>query len=219
MKKEQFDALIEEANSVLGKLKKKFMVSGTLADGTPFMADPDISIGSAVFISTDEGEIPAPDGEHQLSEGGSIVTEGGVITAVNPEGEEEVQAGEKEEEMREPKVVTERQETEKRFEETPTPEPNEVPAETVTKEEFDAAIAEKETEATEAAKKFAKELEELKAELNTTKDDLKQAIETIEKFAKEPKSEPATEKKPFRVRARESRKLYGAEKYKNNKNQ
>ena len=209
MKKEQFDALIEEANSVLGKLKKKFMVSGTLADGTPFMADPDISIGSAVFISTDEGEVPAPDGEHQLSEGGSIVTEGGVITAVNAEGEEEVQAGEKEEEMREPKVVTERQETEKRFEET----------ETVTKEEFDAAIAEKETEATEAAKNFAKELEELKAELNTTKDDLKQAIETIEKFAKEPKSEPATEKKPFRVRARESRKLYGAEKYKNNKNQ
>jgi len=48
---------------------------------------------------------------------------------------------------------------------------------------------------------------------------LKQAIETIEKFAKEPQSKPSTEKKPFRVRVKESRKLYGQEKYRNNKNQ
>jgi hypothetical protein len=58
----------------------------------------EIGEGVAIFVSTEDGNIPAPDGTHALEGGITISTEGGVITAIS---EEEVEAEEHEEEMSE----------------------------------------------------------------------------------------------------------------------
>ena len=87
-----------------------------LEDGTVAQVEPSVSVGSAVVVAVDDELLPAPDGEHILSDGRKIVTEGGVIVAVEdaeemPEVEEEV-AEEVEEEMENEKPFTEAQERE-----------------------------------------------------------------------------------------------------------
>jgi hypothetical protein len=54
----------------------------------------EIGEGVAIFVKTEDGDIPAPDGTHALEGGITITTEGGVITAIS---EEEVEAGNEEE--------------------------------------------------------------------------------------------------------------------------
>lgn len=53
-----------------------------------------IGEGVSIFVVTEDGNIPAPDGTHALEGGITISTEGGVITAIS---EEEVEAGNEEE--------------------------------------------------------------------------------------------------------------------------
>ena len=85
-----------------------------LEDGTVAQVEPSVSVGSAVVVAVDDELLPAPDGEHLLSDGRKIVTESGVIVAVEeaeemPEVEEEVV---EEEEMENEKPFTEAQERE-----------------------------------------------------------------------------------------------------------
>jgi hypothetical protein len=85
-----------------------------LEDGTVAQVEPGVSVGSAVVVAVDDELLPAPDGEHLLSDGRKIVTESGVIVAVEeaeemPEVEEEVV---EEEEMETEKPFTEAQERE-----------------------------------------------------------------------------------------------------------
>lgn len=103
--------------------EQKF-VDAQLEDGTVVSIEPDVELGAAVAVMTDEGPVPAPDGQHVLASGMVIVTEGGIITEI-PEVAEEVAEEEVEEEMaeevakeptREPKVTIERTEIEKKFE-------------------------------------------------------------------------------------------------------
>lgn len=87
-----------------------------LEDGTVAQVEPSVSVGSAVVVAVDDELLPAPDGEHILSDGRKIVTESGVIVSVEdaeemPEVEEEV-AEEVEEEMENEKPFTEAQERE-----------------------------------------------------------------------------------------------------------
>lgn len=69
------------------------------ADGQLTLAyeGEELSTGLAIFVITEDGNIPAPDGTHALEAGVTISTEGGVITEISTE-EVEVEA---EEEMSE----------------------------------------------------------------------------------------------------------------------
>jgi uncharacterized protein YuzE len=61
------------------------------ADGAAVLEAEAFEIGNAVFIVTEEGQIPVPTGEYMLEEGLKIkVDEQGVIVEVETEGAEEV---------------------------------------------------------------------------------------------------------------------------------
>jgi hypothetical protein len=69
-----------------------------LEDGTMVRVDGDLVAGTPVFVITEEGLLPAPDGQHTVPEVGVITTEGGKITEIGdlpaaaPVVEEEVAA-------------------------------------------------------------------------------------------------------------------------------
>jgi hypothetical protein len=71
-----------------------------LEDGTMVRVDGDLVAGTPVFVITEEGLLPAPDGQHTVPEVGVITTEGGKITEIGdlpaaaPVVEEEVTAQE-----------------------------------------------------------------------------------------------------------------------------
>jgi hypothetical protein len=105
-----------ETTDISEEVKSEKFEDVVLEDGTVAQVEPDVSIGSAVVVAVDDELLPAPDGEHVLADGRAIVTEGGVIVAVEeaeemPEVEEEV-AEEVEEEMETEKPFTEAQERE-----------------------------------------------------------------------------------------------------------
>jgi hypothetical protein len=76
-----------------------------LEDGTMVRVDGDLVAGTPVFVVTEEGMLPAPDGQHTVPEVGVITTEGGNIVEVGdlpagePVVEEEVAAQEVEVEV------------------------------------------------------------------------------------------------------------------------
>lgn len=53
-----------------------------LEDGTMVRVDGDLVAGTPVFVVTEEGMLPAPDGQHTVPEVGVITTEGGKIVEV-----------------------------------------------------------------------------------------------------------------------------------------
>lgn len=72
----------------------------------------ELSVGIAIFIKTEDGDVPAPDGEHALEGGVIIETEGGIISEIKDAeieseeeeevaSEDEIESGEHEEEMSE----------------------------------------------------------------------------------------------------------------------
>jgi hypothetical protein len=48
----------------------------------------EFTVGTEIFVITADGNVPAPDGEHELEGGIKIETEGGVITSIEREEEE-----------------------------------------------------------------------------------------------------------------------------------
>lgn len=62
--------------------KKQEYAETTLVDGTVVKANPALENGAEVIVVTSEGEIPAPDGEHQLADGTIIVTVEGKISEI-----------------------------------------------------------------------------------------------------------------------------------------
>jgi hypothetical protein len=106
-----------ETTDISEEVKSEKFEDVVLEDGTVAQVEPDVSIGSAVVVAVDDELLPAPDGEHVLADGRAIVTEGGVIVAVEeaeemPEVEEEVAEEEVQEEMETEKPFTEAQERE-----------------------------------------------------------------------------------------------------------
>lgn len=83
--KENFE--IEVLNGNIMKVKEIF-VDAKLSDGTAVKVEGDaVAIGAKVLIVTDQGEIPAPDGVHELEGGDKIEVKDGVITYVEPVNE------------------------------------------------------------------------------------------------------------------------------------
>ena len=60
------------------------LMEATLIDGTAIKYDPALEVGASVTVVTEDGDLPAPDGEHELSDGTKFSTEGGLITEVKP---------------------------------------------------------------------------------------------------------------------------------------
>jgi len=88
---------MSKEKSVVGEIKSLMVKFGflksedflKLADGTEIKLDGDLAEGVAVMVVTEEAEIAAPDGTHELEDGAKIVTEGGIIMSVElPEVEE-----------------------------------------------------------------------------------------------------------------------------------
>ena len=67
------------------------LAEATLADGTVVKVEGELAEGKALLVVTEEGEIPAPEGIHETSDGKLITVDaGGVITAIEEKPEEVV---------------------------------------------------------------------------------------------------------------------------------
>jgi len=53
-----------------------------LEDGTIVRVDGELSVGTLVYVVTEEGLLPAPDGAHSIPEVGVVTTEGGKIVEI-----------------------------------------------------------------------------------------------------------------------------------------
>lgn len=91
--------VLTEIRSLLGfsnetPVEEQFETA-TLTDGTVIQWDGELAVGTAIFVQTAEGTIPAPDATHEVEGGKLITTVDGLVTEiVEPEMEVEVQANE-----------------------------------------------------------------------------------------------------------------------------
>jgi preprotein translocase subunit YajC len=86
--------VIKEIRTLLGfseeKTEEVKMETATLVDGTIIEWEGELAVGTAIFVQTGEGLIPAPDAVHQVEGGMLVTTEGGIVTEI-VEIEEEVE--------------------------------------------------------------------------------------------------------------------------------
>lgn len=84
---------LKELRAMLGfseEETKVEMATATLTDGTIIEWEGELAVGTAVFVQTAEGNIPAPDATHEVEGGMLVTTEGGFVTEiVEPEVEAE----------------------------------------------------------------------------------------------------------------------------------
>ena len=86
--KENFD--IEVIDGEIKSVKEIF-VDAKLADGTVIKVEGDgLMEGAKVVVVTEDAEIPAPDGVHELEDGSKVETKDGVIVKVEEALEEEL---------------------------------------------------------------------------------------------------------------------------------
>jgi hypothetical protein len=72
---------------------KEIFVDAKLVDGTPIKVEGEEVIeGAKVVVVTEEAEVPAPDGVHELEDGSKVETKDGVIVKVEGPKEEEPEA-------------------------------------------------------------------------------------------------------------------------------
>jgi len=63
-----------------------------LADGTVVMWDGELAEGTAIMVVSEDGnQMPAPDAKHELEDGTIVTTVGGLVTAIEPKKEVEVE--------------------------------------------------------------------------------------------------------------------------------
>jgi hypothetical protein len=99
--KEAFKAL---ETAVKQQFKKLEFAQITTIDGATLEYEGDLAEGSVVMVLTEEGSIAAPDGEHELTDGRVVVTEGGVVKEIK-EKTTETETETTEETMREQKFM------------------------------------------------------------------------------------------------------------------
>jgi hypothetical protein len=111
---------MSDAKNLLDKLKSMFqeetieekvtMQEAKLADGITIIKwDGELKEGTLVSVVSEEGEIPAPTGDHELQDGRKItIEEGGMVSAIElpkEEKEDEKEAGEVEINMSEQEIM------------------------------------------------------------------------------------------------------------------
>ena len=70
------------------------LAESTLVDGTIVRVDGEFEPGKSIFVVTEEGDVPAPDGAHETTDGLIVTTEGGVIVSIEEKAAEEAPAEE-----------------------------------------------------------------------------------------------------------------------------
>lgn len=70
------------------------LAEATLVDGTVVRVDGEFEVGKALVVVTEEGDVPAPDGAHETTDGYIVTTEGGVIVSIEEKAAEEAPAEE-----------------------------------------------------------------------------------------------------------------------------
>ncbi len=138
----------------------------TLADGSVAQVEPDVSLGSAMVVQIDEELLPAPDGEHELSDGRIVTTESGIIVDIK-EVEEAPEVEEEEEEMEKDSPFTDAQQREAK----------KIIESIVTERVFGMEST------------LAEETELLKKDINDLKNAFGKLVELTEKLVNEPTTE------------------------------
>lgn len=141
--------------------KQQEFGEATLADGTVIKWEGELAVGVAVMAITADGEVPAPDGEHQLEDGTKVKTVGGLVTEIEAPQAEDFAAKMKPYEDRIASM------------------------ETALKDFLEIA-----TQSNEAFEAVKKENVELTKKLSETEKVNGQILETLEKFAKSPAAKP-----------------------------
>jgi hypothetical protein len=84
-----------EIRTLLGfseeKPKEVEMATAMLVDGTVIEWEGELAVGTAIFVQTGEGLIPAPDAVHEVEDGMLVTTEGGVVTEIVEPTEVEIE--------------------------------------------------------------------------------------------------------------------------------
>ena len=65
------------------------LAESTLVDGTVVRVDGEFEPGKAIVVVTEDGDVPAPDGAHETTDGLIVTTEGGVIVSIEEKAAEE----------------------------------------------------------------------------------------------------------------------------------
>jgi hypothetical protein len=147
--------LFEEEEKVEVKMDE-----AKLSDGVTIVKwEGELAMGSPLYVISEEGVTPAPDGTHELEDGRTIVSQDGLITEVKTKEEEKEEEGETEVEIENFAKVEDVKSIEVRV----------------------SAI-----EADSTAKTLVAKFEALKAENETLKTSLKLMFEVVEKISGEP---------------------------------
>jgi len=81
----QFGFLKNEETEIV----KEIFIDAKLVDGTAIKVEGDSLVeGAKVVVVTEEGEIPAPDGVHEISDGTKVETKEGIIAKIEEKLEE-----------------------------------------------------------------------------------------------------------------------------------
>ena len=155
------------------------MATATLVDGTIIEWEGELAVGTAVFVQTGEGLIPAPDATHEVEGGMLVTTEGGVVTEIVEVESEVVEEEAKEEEMAE-----------------------EVKEEFATLEAFNSFVSRFE-EAVERLAIIEEKMSHNEVSFNSMKEAFGKTVDLVEKVADLPSEEPT--KAPAKLSKKEER--------------
>ena len=155
------------------------MATATLVDGSIIEWDGELAVGTAIFVQTGEGLIPAPDATHEVEGGMLVTTEGGVVTEIVEVESEVVEEEAKEEEMAE-----------------------EVKEEFATLEAFNSFVSRFE-EAVERLAIIEEKMNHNEASFNSMKEAFGKTVDLVEKVADLPSEEPT--KAPAKLSKKEER--------------
>jgi hypothetical protein len=170
--------VIKEIRHLLfGDDQKVEMESATLVDGTVIEWEGELAVGTAIFVQTGEGLIPAPDATHELENNMLVTTEGGVVTEIV---EVEVEVAPEEE------VVEEEMEKE----------------EFATLEAFNSFVSRFE-EAVERLAIIEEKMNHNEASFSSMKEAFGKTVDLVEKVADLPSEEPT--KAPAKLSKKEER--------------
>jgi hypothetical protein len=153
----------------------------------------ELSIGLPIFVKTEDGNVPAPDGEHALEGGVFIKTEGGAIVEIS---EGELEAEEEEE------VVAEEHE-EKLSEETTETESEESVEENFEEHEDEVVLEEKEEIVEAIAEIVIPIIEEMKKDIEEMKSKFSETESKVQEFA----LAPAVERTKAEIKNRNHSKI------------
>lgn len=173
-KEEMSEEVVSEQN--FGEIKT--------ADGelTLTYEGEELAVGLPIFIVTEDGNVPAPDGEHALEGGVTIETEAGAIIEISAE-EEEITEEVTETVASEEKMSEEVESSEEIFEET-------IEEEVMEEKEEEIVMAIAET--------ILPMIEEMKKDIEEMKSKFSETEKKVETFA----SQPAAERTKAEIRNR-----------------